>query len=635
MCSASSLDQNTLMSNMEDIMTTTPTATIPTTPDTWAIMFGSFAANTTYVNHTATLLRNGKVLVAGGSGGSSLPGQSIPGRGTKMTQLFDPSTSTWTRTADLNVERPNDPTAVLLRNGQVLLIGGASSLPNISSSVAELYDPGMNTWTQTANMNFARAEQTATLLADGKVLAAGGTGSASTTAEIYNPADGTWTATTNPMTIDRWNHTATLLRNGQVLVTGGTGAAGTTATAELYDPKASTWTATTNPMTMARANHTATLLPNGQVLIVGGDGSSTSGTTAELYDPIAGTWTATTNQPSTSHVHHVATLLPNGCVLITGGGNPGSETAAVDLYIPRKNLWIAVSPMNYRRTNHTATLLSDARVFVVGGSGSITGVIQPGSLASVSSGGADEYYIPFPFQDQDAVAFLTDNGFYVSRINRDGGLIPLETTRFGDEAAMSQFVVSVLSNNQIALQADNGLYVSRMDRGTGLAPIEATKTSIDASCQFTVSVFPENRIALLADNGNYVSRINRAAINPIEAAKTNIDSQCQFVLRRNFLSATLIFYNLGADYDAWCHVNYKDPSGQALQWDSGKISKGQAASVEVPVGATDIWIEGGAMGADRQTLNQFNHRPSLLAGTRTVLFTGTKSAPTACGDTCF
>lgn len=564
-------------------MTTTSTTTTTTTPDTWTIMPGSFASTAVCVNHTATLLRDGKLLVAGGTGAAG-----VPGRGTKVTQLFDPVLNTWSRTADLNIEHPGDPSAILLRNGKVLLIGGINTPfgGTTPPPVAELYDSSANTWTQTANMNSVRAEQTATMLADGKVLVAGGTGNASTTAEIYNPADGTWTATTNQMTT-------------------------------------------------ARANHTATLLPNGQVLIVGGDGSSNAGTTAELYDPAAGTWTATTNQPSALHVHHVATLLSNGCVLIMGGGNPGSETTTVDLYIPRKNSWTSASPMNYTRTNHTATLLLDNRVLVVGGSGSVTGTIQPGSLASVDSKGSDEYYLPFPFQDQDVIALLADNGFYVSRINRDGGSTPLETTRFGDEASMSQFTVSVLSNNQIALQADNGNYVSHVNRGTGLDPLEATKTSIDASCQFTISVLADNKIALQADNGNYVSRINRAAANPIEAAKTGIDALCQFVVRRNFLSATLAFYNLGADYDAWCHVNYKDPSGQTTQWDSGKISKGQAASVEVPVGATDIWIEGGAMGAVSQTLDPFNHRPSLLAGTRTILFTGTKAAPTACGDKCF
>src|SRR5215475_9827230 len=137
---------------------------------------------------------------------------------------------------------------------------------------------GPNTITPTGNLNTPRAGHTATLLANGNILIAGGSATlpgfpAST--ELYNPASGTFTPAGN-MTISRSLHTATLLSDGKVLLAGGQvsfgdGAWGATgqATAELYDPATGAFTPT-GSMTAARASHTATLLNNGKVLTAGG-----------------------------------------------------------------------------------------------------------------------------------------------------------------------------------------------------------------------------------------------------------------------------------------------------------------------------------------------------------------------------
>ncbi|HYT62221.1 MAG TPA: kelch repeat-containing protein, partial [Haliangiales bacterium] len=164
---------------------------------------------------------------------------------------------------------------------------------------SELYDPATGTWTASGALTTLRTTQTATLLSNGKVLAAGGHVSAAgstSTCELYDPATGTWTAT-GAMATARGNHTATLLLNGKVLVVGGhnRNTASAVATAELYDPATGTWTVT-GAMASAREFHTATLLFNGKVLVAGGAPDAaqfTSLSNTEVYDPTTGVWTAT------------------------------------------------------------------------------------------------------------------------------------------------------------------------------------------------------------------------------------------------------------------------------------------------------------------------------------------------------
>jgi hypothetical protein len=357
--------------------------------------------------HTATLLRDGKVLIAGGSGASA--------------EIYDPATRTFAKTGNLTTARTN-PTATLLDDGRVLIVGGdlfTSIDPPIApqKTTAELFDPSTGTFTRTADMVTVHIYGTATLLKSGKVLIAGGimslggfypnpapavvanpelydpsTGSFSVTgafqsdgdgvsvtdvsaatllpdgrvliagepdSELYDPVNGTFSltgATVTPCGLqlgDRAQQyisgrTATLLMNGKVLEAGGEHEdCGRFAYAELYDPAAGKFVAT-GAMTRARANHTATLLPTGPVLITGGESEATfgggsifSGTeaSAELYDPATGRF-AQTGDMSARRAGHTATLLKDGTVLITGGysyAGIGAEFccfASAELYIP-------------------------------------------------------------------------------------------------------------------------------------------------------------------------------------------------------------------------------------------------------------------------------------------------------------
>ncbi len=174
-------------------------------------------------------------------------------------------------------------------------------------------------------MKTARYGHTATLLANGKVLVAGGgndTNSYLTSAELFDPATGTWTPTGSLGTA-RYGHTATLLANGQVLVVEGAYLSDFAGSAELYDPATGVWSPTAS-LTNAPEGYTATLLANGKVLVAGGsyydiNVNSIVSTSAELYDPATGVWTTTGSLGAPRDDGHTATLLANGKVLVAGG----------------------------------------------------------------------------------------------------------------------------------------------------------------------------------------------------------------------------------------------------------------------------------------------------------------------------
>jgi N-acetylneuraminic acid mutarotase len=264
----------------------------------------------------------------------------------------------------------SDHTATLLPDGKVLVAGGVtgdylSGTERVAT--AEVYDPASGTWSATGSMAKPRVGHTATLLPDGKVLVVGGGDGSSVlaTAEVYDPASGTWSAT-GSMGTPRGAHHAALLLNGQVLVVGGRNdTASMLETAEVYDPASGTWSATGSMIT-PRRTHTVTPLPNGQVLVAGGkEGFPISLPmleTAEVYDPASGTWSATGSM-TTPRAGHTATLLPDGKVLVAGG----TPKATSEVYDPVSGHWSTVSAMTEPRFFHTAVPLPDSKVLVFKG----------------------------------------------------------------------------------------------------------------------------------------------------------------------------------------------------------------------------------------------------------------------------
>ena len=308
--------------------------------------------NTARFSHTATLLPNGKVLVAGGMG--------VGGVELGSAEIYDSERGTWMLTGSL-VDARDGHIATLLPDGKILIAGGYGTGGPLAS--AELYDPASGTWSTTGRLAGARYYFTATLLPNGKVLVAGGSNPYTlASAELYDPQNGTWTPTGSLMNA-RASHTATLLPNGKVLVAGGFGPI-CAPTAELYDPESGTWTLT-GSFVWEHIDHTATLLPNGKVLVAGFHAGNALD--AELYDPANGTWGPTSNLIE-ARDQHTATLLENGTVLVVAGQGNGGVRGSGELYDPISETWSAVQNEVYPgKTHHTATLLSNGQVLVAGG----------------------------------------------------------------------------------------------------------------------------------------------------------------------------------------------------------------------------------------------------------------------------
>jgi len=330
--------------------------------------------------HSATLLQNGMVLIAGGRNGNS---------SLASAELYDPATGAFSATGSLATARSGH-SATLLQNGKVLIAGGYAVAGNSAPTIAtaEIYDPGTGMFSATGSLGTGREGHSATLLTSGKVLVAGGatsTGFLFTTlasAELYDPVAGTFSATGSLNTAR--SAPATLLNNGQVLLEGGGSLSGgvlaVLTSAEIYDPTAGTF-AFTGSLNTARANNSATLLQNGKVLIAGGtDSIGILLASAELYDPSAGTF-ATTGSLNLAR-SSPATLLSNGQVLVVGGndistGTPQPSLNMSELYDPASGVFILNAPTNAFRFFLTTTLLNNGKVLVTGQETSAIIVTQP------------------------------------------------------------------------------------------------------------------------------------------------------------------------------------------------------------------------------------------------------------------
>ncbi len=332
--------------------------------------------------HTATLLPDGRVLIAGG--------MQKNGVFEDTAELYDPTTGRFESLPRLSSPRVGH-SATLLSNGRVLIAGGSSGrhfeggrwMGEVAAT-AELYDPATRTFRPTGSMTTPRAHQAALRLVDGQVLLAGGYNGVSDalgSAEIYDTASGIFRPT-GPLRTARVPEVAVLLKDGRVLIPGGSDASGgVLASAEVFDPKSGRF-APAGDMIAARRKHGGALLASGRVLVVGGsDARDWTGqkTEAEIYDPIANLFTPAASMALRRFKLGAAVaLLPDGRVLVAGGAE------APEIYDPSKGDFLTVSG-GYGKPRYfaAATLLLDGRVLITGGYG--PGTASEGPLSTTDA----------------------------------------------------------------------------------------------------------------------------------------------------------------------------------------------------------------------------------------------------------
>jgi len=316
-------------------------------------------------SHTATLLPNGKVLIAGG--------MEQNGVWLDSAELYDPAKGRFSAIGKMSARRAG-ATATLLPNGKVLIAGGNDGSGKSLAS-AEIYDPDTNTFSATGNLSFPRGHAIAVLLKTGKVLVAGGNAAGDdeqlASAEIYDPLAGRFLPT-GSMHGPRSSFTAVRLKDGKVLVAGGLSGGQypyhkVEATAEVYDPLTGRFTLT-GEMSVPRYKQGAALLPDGRVLIAGGsneDGRQYKYSSTEIFDPQMNAFQPGPHMKFPRYkLLSGVTSLNDGRILIAGGAEKP------EIYDPARAVFVPVSdePLDGFLFS-TATLLPDGRVLLVDGYG--------------------------------------------------------------------------------------------------------------------------------------------------------------------------------------------------------------------------------------------------------------------------
>ncbi len=366
-----------------------PLALVPSSPARAAAL-ATWSPGTPMISSrteaTTTVLANGEVLVAGGK-------TVVDGAvgATATAEIFDPATGRWAATGSMPVA-VGDATATLLENGEVLVVGGDTPAPGgvAPTGAAELYDPATGSWSSVAPLpgKLAVYGAVSARLLDGEVLVAGGarfvrgTTNAVSNVEIYHPANRSWTRASGIPGPGVVHATATLLADGEVLVAGGEnalldGARTSSSSAALYSSATGRWSPTP-PMPVPVQYATATRVASGDVLVAGGSTTpaGTPTTASELFDPTTGTWTPTGSLPGTGSYGATSVLLPSGDVLYVGGLLDPSQhsTGACAAFSPVSGTWSATGSLGTGRAFASVAPLPGGYVLASGGEVAATSV---------------------------------------------------------------------------------------------------------------------------------------------------------------------------------------------------------------------------------------------------------------------
>lgn len=374
---------------------TSSTTVLATSPHLEGSVYGqqiSFFAYVTNGNGPTGAAPTGEVrFFTGGSGligsaklvDSGTPGFSSasfpfallkPGHQSLRAVYMGDSNYSGSTSADVNLQVAARPVNVALAPvPSTIGVGGQSTIVATVTDIATTGPsggPGFSAAPSSTHLQTARSGAAAALLLDGKILITGGTDSAGdvlNTAEIYDPVAMTFTTIGSAMTSPRVYHTATVLQDGTVLIAGGSDGVNALTSAEIYDPMAGTFAAIAGHMTVERVRHTSTLLPSGKVLITGGDSHGMVLGSAEIYNPASGTFATVNGWLAIARSAHTATLLSDHThILLTGGDVIGS--AEVITYDSGLNAIASSGLANWDwRWGHSATLLPDGSVLIVGG----------------------------------------------------------------------------------------------------------------------------------------------------------------------------------------------------------------------------------------------------------------------------
>ena len=328
--------------------------------------------------HTATLLKDGRILIAGGL---SKPDKTL--EATNDTFIYLPQAKQILPAGKMSTPR-GDHTATLLADGRVLVVGGRSAYSKYLDS-AEIFDPkkfdpknpSAKTWTAAASLSVKRVSHGAVRLPNGKVLVAGGYSSSTLDSlALYDPSANTWSLLGTKLSVTRSAGTTTLLKSGNVVFAGGYDGKDWHDTLEVYDTSNGTLKTVPQKMQYKRAGHQATLMSDGKVLFTGGFCGGTCKVSGdEIYDPATNKVKHISN-PGSELYHHAAAPLKDGRVLCTGGGYTKQKVVAYD---PKMGgMWTNLVSMKFGRYDHTATTMPDGLVLVVGGQNGSVGSSGPG-----------------------------------------------------------------------------------------------------------------------------------------------------------------------------------------------------------------------------------------------------------------